>query len=220
MIRGAFIITLAPPPVRGIGTAGGFKMLVQDKLGRGPAALEAATQDLVQAANKTPGMVQRVQPVQHAHAEGVCRHRPDTGADPGRAANGVFDALQVYLGSAYINDFNILGRTYQVIAQADEPFRRDAARHRQPENPQHRRRRWCRSARVDAVPRHHRAVPGAALQPLSRGRGAGCDAARLSPPATDLATMERLAAERLPDGFGFEWTELAYQQKLAGNTSC
>jgi multidrug efflux pump subunit AcrB len=55
-IKGAFIITLSPPPVRGIGTAGGFKMYIQDKRGRGPAALEAATQDLVQAANKTPGM--------------------------------------------------------------------------------------------------------------------------------------------------------------------
>ena len=124
-IKGAFIITLSPPPVRGIGTAGGFKMYVQDKRGRGPAALEAATQDLVQAANKTPGM-QSVFTLFNTKT-------PKVYADIDRAraqilglpASRIFDALQVYLGSSYVNDFNILGRTYEVVAQADEQFRRD-----------------------------------------------------------------------------------------------
>ncbi len=125
VIRGAFIVTLAPPPVRGIGTAGGFKMLIQDKLGRGPAALEAATQDLVQAANKTPGLT-NVFSLFNTRTPRIYADIDRTRAQIlGVPANKVFEALQVYLGSSYVNDFNIFGRTYQVIAQADEPFRRD-----------------------------------------------------------------------------------------------
>ena len=122
-VQDAFIITISPPPVRGIGTAGGFKMMVQDKRGRGLPALEAATQDIVTAANQTPGLV------------GVFSlfntRTPKVYADIDRVraemlevpANRVFETLQVYLGSAYVNDFNYLGRTYRVTAQADAPFR-------------------------------------------------------------------------------------------------
>ncbi len=215
-IKGALVLTLAPPPVRGIGTAGGFKLLVQDKLGRGPAALEAATQDLVQAANKTEGL---------ANVFSLFNTRtPKVYADIDRVraqilgvpANKVFEALQVYLGSAYINDFNILGRTYQVIAQADEPFRRD------PHDIANLKTRNNAGRMVPIgsvatlrditgpyrVPRYNlypaAEVQGATLPGYSSGYG--------------IAAMERLAAERLPDGYGFEWTELAYQQKLAGNT--
>ena len=150
----AFIIVIPPPPVRGIGNAGGFKMMVQDKRGRGLRALEAATQELVAAANQTPGLV------------GVFSlfntRTPKLYADIDRAkaemlgvpADDVFDALEVYLGSVYVNDFNYLGRTYQVTAQADGQFRQ-TPRHRQLEDAQ-RHRRHGADRRGHEVPRHHR----------------------------------------------------------------
>jgi HAE1 family hydrophobic/amphiphilic exporter-1 len=216
VIKGAVVITLAPPPVRGIGTAGGFKMLVQDKLGRGPAALEAATQDLVQAANRTEGL-SSVFTLFNTRTPKIYADIDRTRAQIlGVSPAKVFEALQVYLGSAYINDFNILGRTYEVIAQADEPFRRaphDIANLKT-------RNTAGRMVPIGAVaelrditgpyrvPRYNlysaAEVQGNTLPGYSSSYG--------------IATMERLAAERLPEGFSFEWTDLAYQQKLAGNT--
>src|SRR6202030_3969345 len=124
-VQDAFIITISPPPVRGIGTAGGFKMMVQDKRGRGLRSLDTATQEIVTAGNQIPGLV------------GVFSlfntRTPKLYADIDRAkaemlgvpADKVFEALEVYLGSVFVNDFNYLGRIYQVMAQADGPFRRD-----------------------------------------------------------------------------------------------
>ncbi len=129
----------------------------------------------------------------------------------------VFEALQVYLGSAYINDFNYLGRTYQVMAQADAPFRtttEDIARLK------------TRNAAGAMVPigsvasfTNDRALPRAALRPVSRPprcRAGRCPASR---PATALTAMEQLAEDVLPAGIGFEWTDLAFQQRQAGNTT-
>jgi HAE1 family hydrophobic/amphiphilic exporter-1 len=216
-IQDAFIITIAPPPVRGIGTAGGFKMMLQDRQGRGPAALEAATQDLVQAANATPGLAgvfslfNTRTPKVYADID---RHKAEMlGVSPDK----VFEALQVYLGSAYINDFNYLGRTYEVIAQADAPFRLDGGDIA---------RLKTRNAAGQMVPIGSVAqfqditgpyrVPRYDLYPAAEIQGATL-------PGTStgmaLATMERLAAQNLPDGFGFEWTDLAYQEKLAGHAA-
>src|SRR5260221_10558774 len=105
-IQEAFIITIPPPPVRGIGNAGGFKMMVQDKRGRGPQALEAATQDLVAAANQTPGLVgvfslfNTRTPKLYADIDRVRAEMLGVTADK------VFQTLQVYIGSAFVNEFN------------------------------------------------------------------------------------------------------------------
>ncbi len=216
VIKGAVVITLSPPPVRGIGTSGGFKLLVQDKRGQGPAALEAATLDLIQAANKTEGLA-GVFTLFNTKTPRVYADIDRTRAQIlGVPATRVFEALQVYLGSAYINDFNILGRTYQVIAQADEQFRRDShdianlktrnnAGQMVPLGSVTNLRDITGPYRVPRYNLYPAAeVQGATFPGFSSGYG--------------LATMERLAAERLPDGFEFEWTELAYQQKLAANT--
>jgi HAE1 family hydrophobic/amphiphilic exporter-1 len=129
----------------------------------------------------------------------------------------VFDALQIYLGSLYVNDFNYLGRTYRVTAQADAPFREDV---RDIANLKTRNERGemvpigsvaqfrditgpYRVPRYDLYPAAE--VQGSTLPGFSTGAA--------------IAAMERIAAERLPDGFGFEWTELAYQEKLAGNSA-
>jgi HAE1 family hydrophobic/amphiphilic exporter-1 len=215
-IQEAFIIVIPPPPVRGIGNAGGFKMMVQDKRGRGLQALEAATQDIVGAANQVPGLTgvfslfNTRTPKLYADIDRVKAEILGVPADK------VFEALEVYLGSAYVNDFNYLGHTYRVTAQADGQFREDerdivnlktrnnsgqmvpigsVATFRDITGP-------YRVARYDLYPAAE--VQGNSLPGYSTGYA--------------LAAVEKLANERLPDGFGYEWTELAYQEKLVGNT--
>ena len=191
--------------------------------GPGPArprleALEAATQELLAAANQTPGSPASSRcstPRTPKIYADIDRVRAEMlGVPPERCSR----RCEVYIGSAYVNDFNLLGRTYRVTAQADAPFRQDAARHRRAEDAQRRAATWCRSApsRPSSditgpyrVPRYNlypaAEVQGATLPGYSTGQA--------------LAAMERLAAEILPDGFGYEWTELALQEKLAGNTA-
>jgi hydrophobe/amphiphile efflux-1 (HAE1) family protein len=215
VIQEAFIIVIPPPPVRGIGTAGGFKMMVQDKRGRGLSALEAATQDMVGAANQIPGLTgvfslfNTRTPKIYADIDRIRSEM--LGVTPDR----VFEALQVYLGSIYVNDFNYLGRTYRVTAQADAPYREDI---RDIKNLK------TRNDRGEMVPIGAVAefrditgpyrVPRYNLYPAAELQG------NLLPGYSTgyaLAQIEKLAAERLPEGFGFEWTDLAYQEKLAGN---
>ncbi|ACB94550.1 efflux RND transporter permease subunit [Beijerinckia indica] len=216
-VQDAFILSIAPPPVQGIGTAGGFKLMVQDRQGLGSAALEAAAQDLVAAANQSPAfagvftLFNTRTPSVYADIDRAKAQK--VGVTPER----VFEALQVYLGSAYINDFNYLGRTYEVIAQADGRFRRDI------DDIARLRTRNAQGAMVPIgtvatfkpqtapyrVPRYNlfpnAEIMGAAAPGVSTG--------------TALATIERLAQEHLPAGFGYEWTEIAYQQKVAGTST-
>jgi hydrophobe/amphiphile efflux-1 (HAE1) family protein len=216
VIEDAFIITISPPPVRGIGTAGGFKMMVQDKRGRGLPALEAATQEIVTAANQVPGLV-GVFSLFNTRTPKVYADIDRVRAEMlGVTANRVFETLQVYLGSSYVNDFNYLGRTYRVTAQADAPFRdeiRDIVNLKTRNNkgqmvPIGSVAQFRDITGPYRVPRYNlysaAEIQGSTLPGYSTGYA--------------LAAMEKLAAERLPDGFGFEWTDLAYQQKLAGNT--
>jgi hydrophobe/amphiphile efflux-1 (HAE1) family protein len=215
-IEEAFTIVIPPPPVRGIGNAGGFKMMVQDKRGRGLPALEAATQDLVAAANQTPGLVgvfslfNTRTPKLYADIDRV---KAEMLAVP---TDKVFEALEVYLGSVFVNNFNYLGRTYQVTAQADGPFRqtiadianlktRNSSGHMVPIGAVTTFRDITgpyRVPRYDLYPAAE--LQGNTLPGFSTGYA--------------LAAMDKLAADRLPDGFGYEWTELAYQEKLVGNS--
>jgi multidrug efflux pump len=215
-IQEAFIIVITPPPVRGVGTAGGFKMMVQDRRGRGLQALEAATQDLVGAANQTPGLA-GVFSLYNTRTPKIYADVDRVKAEKlGVIADKVFEALEVYLGSVFVNEFNYLGRTYRVFAQADGAYREDIR------NIAYLKTRNNNGDMVPIgsvatfrditgayrVPRYNlytaAEVQGNALPGYSTGYA--------------LAAMERLAAERLPEGFGYEWTELAYQEKLAGNT--
>ncbi len=214
-IQEAFIITIAPPPVRGIGTAGGFKMMLQDKGGRGPKALEDAAQDLAAAANKIPGL------------SGIFTlfntRTPNVYADIDRVraqmlgvpVERVSEALQIYLGSTFVNEFNYLGRTFRVTAQADAPFRNeieDIANIKvRNDKGQMVPLGAVASFRFDTGPYR---VPRYNLFPAAEVQGA---AAPGYASGYALEQMRALAAERLPDGFGFEWTELALQELLAGN---
>jgi len=215
-VQDAFIITIPPPPVRGIGNAGGFKMMVQDKRGRGLDALDAANQDMVAAANQTPGVVGAFSlfntrtPKIYADIDRVRAEMLGVSADK------VFETLEVYVGSVFVNEFNLLGRTYRVTAQADGKFRqslRDIANLK------------TRNAAGAMVPIGAVASFRDITGPYRVTRYNLFPAAEIqgnTPPGYStgqtLAAMEKLAAERLPDGFGYEWTELAFQQKLAGST--
>src|SRR5712675_1045471 len=215
-IQDAFIITISPPTVRGIGTAGGFKMMLQDKRGRGLPALETATQEIVTAANQLPGLVgvfslfNTRTPKVYADIDRVRAEMLDV------PASRVFETLQVYLGSAYVNDFNYLGRTYRVTAQADAASR-DEIRDIVNLKTRNDKGQMVPIGSVTQfrditgpyrVPRYNlypaAEVQGSTLPGYSTGYA--------------LAAMQQLAADRLPDGFGFDWTDLAYQQKLAGNS--
>jgi len=215
VIQEAFIITIVPPPVRGIGNAGGFKMMVQDKRGRGLVALEAATQELAAAANQTPGLVgifslfNTRTPKVYADIDRVRAEMLNVSADR------VFETLQIYLGSSYVNDFNYLGRTYRVMAQADAQFREDIRdiANLKTRNQQGEMVPIGAVAQFRDITGPYR-VPRYNLYPAAELQGNTLPGFSTG---YALATLERLAAEHLPDGFGFEWTELAYQEKLAGN---
>ncbi len=213
----AFILVIPPPSVRGIGNAGGFKGYVQDRAGSGYSSLEAQAWTLAGGANanasttssftmfntRTPQLFTDIDRVK-AEQLGV-------------RVEDVFSTLEVYLGSAYVNDFNAFGRTFRVTAQADDSFRKDAddiARLR------------TRNADGEMVPigsvatfaditgpnrvARYNLYPAAAVQgDVVPGYSTG-DA---------LDAVEALADGSLAPGFGFEWTELALQERMASGTA-
>jgi hydrophobe/amphiphile efflux-1 (HAE1) family protein len=217
VLTDAFAFVLEPPSVPGIGTGGGLKGYVQDRAGRGLPALENATWGLISGTHANPGFTQAFT-LFNTHTPQIFANIDRTKAELlGVPISRVFEALSVYMGSAYINDFNILGRTYQVNAQADNPYRlttRDVANLK------------TRNASGDMVPigsvatlndatgpfrvTRYNLYPAAEVQlSLARGFSSG----------QGIAAIETLAKEKLPQGFAFEWTEIALQEQLAGNTA-
>ncbi|MCP3731712.1 efflux RND transporter permease subunit [Sphingomonas sp. MG17] len=215
-IKGGDIMVIAPPPVQGIGTGGGFKMMIEDRSGLGYEALAQAGFAMMMAANQqesVAGAFTMFNTGTPRLTADVDRERAERMGVP--VAN-VFSTLGAYLGSAYVNDFNYLGRTFRVTAQADAPYRDD---------PSDIQSLKTRSASGEMVPMSslmtlkndagpYRVVrfnlyPAAELQGDTKpGYSTG----------QTLANMEALAAKTLPEGMTFEWTELAFEQKQAGNT--
>ncbi len=216
-VDAANVLVIPPPPVRGIGTGGGFKMMVQDRSGKGYDALQGATFGMMMAANQTPGLTS----VFTLFNTGTPRIFADIDRQKaemlGVPPQDVFATLQTYLGSSYINDINLFGRTYRVTAQADAPYRND---------PSDITNLKVRSAAGTMVPLgsivalrdvsgpyrvvRHNLFPAAELQ---GDRVPGFSSGQA------LGAMEGLAAKLLPEGFSYEWTELAYQEKTQGNTA-
>src|ERR1700682_3305336 len=216
-LREAFVLVIPPPSVPGIGTGGGFKMYVQDRAGRGPRALEQAVGSVVGPANRTPGLVQ-VFTLFNTSTPQVYADIDRTKAEMlGVPITRFFDTLSTYMGSTFVNDFNILGRTYRVTAQADNPFRLSV---RDVENLR------TRSTSGDMVPLGSVAtfheitgpyrVPRYNLFPAAEVQGATLPGFSTG---QAIAAMESLIATNLPAGFGFEWTEIALEEKIAGNTA-
>jgi hydrophobe/amphiphile efflux-1 (HAE1) family protein len=214
VIKEAYVLTIPPPPVQGLGNSGGFKMMLEDRAGVGPKALEAAAQALVAAANRDPDfagvftLFNTGSPSVYADIDRLKAEKV------GLTPTDVFSTLQVYLGSQYVNDFNYLGRTYEVIAQADGPFRRsrqDIAGLK------------ARNASGDMVPIGTVArlesetsayrVPRYNLFPAAEVQGVAAPGVATG---TALRRMEELVQQVLPSGVGYEWTEIAYQQEQKG----
>jgi len=216
VLREAFVLVIPPPSVPGIGTGGGFKMYVQDRAGRGPRALEQAVGSIIGPANQTPGLVQ-VFTLFNTSTPQVYADIDRTKAEMlGVPITRFFDTLSTYMGSTFVNDFNILGRTYRVTAQADNPFRLTV---RDIENLR------TRSTTNEMVPLGAVAgfqqitgpfrVPRYNLFPAAEVQGATLPGFSTG---QAIAAMEKIAAN-LPTGFGYEWTEIALQEKAAGNTA-
>lgn len=216
-IQEANVLVIPPPPVPGIGTGGGFKMQLQDRSGAGLEQLQIVSSQMAAEANGRPGMALVYSSFRN--------NTPQIYADVDRTRaevlnvplSRVFETLQTALGSIYVNDFNYLGRTYRVVAQAEAEYRRE---------PQDILRLRTRSNSGDIVPL------GSLVQ-LKQRTGPDRVVRYNLYPAADISgstlpgvssgqaisEMERLAAERLPAGFGYEWTDLAFQEKMAGNTA-
>jgi HAE1 family hydrophobic/amphiphilic exporter-1 len=215
-LREAFILVIQPPSVPGIGTGGGFKMYVQDRAGRGPRALEQAVGGIIGPANQTPGLTQ-VFTLFNTSTPQVYADIDRTKAEMlGVPITRFFDTLSIFMGSSFVNDFNILGRTYRVNAQADNPFRLSV---RDVENLR------TRSTAGDMVPlgavaSFHEITGPYRVPRYNLFRAAEVQGATLPGFSTGQAidAMEKLTAG-LPSGFGFEWTEIALQEKVAGNTA-
>jgi hydrophobe/amphiphile efflux-1 (HAE1) family protein len=216
-IQGAFIAIFPPPPVQGLGTIGGFRLQLEDRAGLGYEALYNATQEVLKRASATPELGNLF--------TGFTVNVPQLKADIdvekaatlGLTKTDVANALQVNLGSLYVNDFNRFGRTYQVIAQADEKFRK---------KPSDILALKVRNKNGLIVPigsivkvkesygpdraEHYNSYLTA---PINGAPGQGFSSGQAE------AAMARVVSETLPKGMSFEWTDLTFQNVIAGNTA-
>lgn len=215
-ITAANILVIPPPPVSGIGTGGGWKMLIEDRTNLGYKALEGAAFQMMMKANQTEGLTSTFTTFNTRTPRLYADIDREKAEQLGVPVENIFSTLGTYLGSSYINDFNLLGRTYRVTAQADAPYRdqisdighlrtRSAAGNMVPLDA-------VLTVKNDSGPYRvvrYNLYPSAELQgDTTRGFSSG----------QSLVTMTRLANETLPAGMTFEWTELAFQQQQAGNT--
>lgn len=215
-IQEAYIAIFPPPPVRGVGTIGGFKLYIEDRNDSGLDTLFDTTQGLIAKARQTPGLTGLFSSYTVNTPQLVVDvDRPKAKAQGVPLAN-VFETMQINLGSLYINDFNRFGRTYQVVAQADAEFRN---------NPDDILRLKTRNAAGQLVPLGSLAKVRETYGPSVVNRYNGYPAAEINGAAAPgfssgeaEAIMEKLAAENLPRGMALDWTELTFQKILAGNT--
>ncbi|HMC78015.1 MAG TPA: multidrug efflux RND transporter permease subunit [Vicinamibacterales bacterium] len=215
-IQDAYVAIFPPPPVQGLGTVGGFKLYVEDRGGLGFEELYRQVQGAAAAGQQIPSLAGLFSSFQVSVPQidvNVDRERVKTYGIP---LTDVFDTLQVYLGSLYANDFNRFGRTYQVNVQAESSFR---------VQPEQIARLKTRNARGDMVPlgsvlrvsrtygpdqvMHYNGYPAAEL---NGGPSPGHSSGQAQ------ADIAGLLQRTLPNGMTFEWTELAYQDAISGNT--
>ena len=213
----AYIAVFAPPPIRGMSSVGGFKLQIQDRSNAGIEALKKVSTDMIALGSQQPGLVGLFTTFRASVPQlflEVDRTRVKSMDVP---LKDVFDTLQIYLGSLYVNDFNRFGRTYQVVAQADSEFRM------MPEDITQLKTRNLKGDMVplaslvkvqqingpDKITRYNMyptaEINGGTLPGISSSQA--------------IEIMNKLMARELPPGFDFEWTELSLQQVLAGNVA-
>ena len=216
-IPDATIQVFPPPPVFGLGNIGGFRMQIEDRGGLGPIALNKAVLDIETAAAKDP----RLAGVFSSYSVGTPKIRADVDREKARAQGvsltDLYETMQVYLGSLYVNDFNRFGRTYQVNVQGDQRFRLE------PEDIGHLQTRNAAGQMIPLgafVTTHETTGPertahynGYLTAEINGGPAPGFSSGQAQ------QAIEEIARKTLPQGMGFEWTELTYQQILAGNTA-
>ena len=216
-IQEAFIAMFPPPPVAGLGTIGGFKLQVEDRAGLGYEALDQATKAFLANARQAPELA--------GLFSGFQVNVPQLYADVDRTkarqlgipVTDIFDTMQIYLGSLYANDFNKFGRTYSVRVQADAKFRARA---------EDVGLLKVRSANGEMIPLSALLRVRSSAGPERAMRYNGFLSADINGGAAPgfssgqaQAAVTRIAAETLPRGFAFEWTDLTYQEILAGNSA-
>ena len=216
-IPDGFASIFPPPPVPGLGTTGGFKIQIEDRASLGLEALAEAQGAIMAKAMQAPelaGMLASFQMNAPQVQVDIDRVKAKSQGVP---LNTIFETLQVNLGSLYVNDFNRFGRTYRVVVQADAPFRM---------HPEDIGRLKVRNMAGEMIPlsalltiqhssgpdrvMHYNSFPSA---DISGGPAPGYSFGQAT------AAIERIMTETLPSGMAFEWTELAYQEKQAGNTA-
>ncbi len=216
-IQDAYIAVFPPPAIQGLGTVGGFKMQIEDRAGLGFATLFGETQQLVGQGYRTPGLAGLFSGFQINAPQVKANVDRDKAKAQGVSLDRIFETMQVYLGSLYVNDFNRFGRTYQVNAQADMKYRLE---------PEDLLRLQVRSDDGEMVPlgafvtleqtsgpsvvQHYNGYPTAEI---NGGPAPGFSSGQAE------ALLAGLAERELPNGMTYEWTDLTYQQKLAGNTA-
>jgi hydrophobe/amphiphile efflux-1 (HAE1) family protein len=216
-IQDAFILAVPPPPVMGLGTIGGFKLYLEDRADLGYDALYQNSQGIIGTSYQTPGLAS----VFSTFTVNV----PQLDADidrikakqQGVPLQNLFETMQIFLGSLYVNDFNRFGRTYEVVAQADAQFR---------DRQEDITRLKTRNDRGQMVPLGTLVKVTETHGPDRAMRYNGYPAAEINgAPAAGFssgqaeALIAKLTTETLPKGMAFEWTELTYQRIIAGNTA-
>ena len=216
-IQEGLVLVVQPPPVQGIGNAGGFRMMVQDRSGNGPVALQGVVYQMMGRAAQTPGLSQVFSLFETQTPQLYLDIDRQKAQLLGVNVTDVFSSLQTYIGSSYVNDFNLFGRTFRVTAQSDASDRlsaEDVLKIR------------VRNATGQTVPLGSFTtvqdqsgpyrIPRYNLYPAAELDGA---AAPGYSQGQAIEIMQRLAQEVLPAGYSFEWTTLAFQQIRAGNTA-
>jgi len=211
-------VTFMPGPIQGLGNGNGYQLFIQDRENQGYGALHDAVQILQTAIMATPGFGYPVTSYQVNIPQFDARVDRDKTKTQGVALTDLYDTLQTYLGSSYVNDFNRFGRTWQVIAQADAPFRSEV---------QDILNLQVRNARGEMVPVGTMVdiTPSYGPDPVLRYNGypAADLTGEADPAVLSSAQMMRelaaLAERTLPPGMHFEWTEMSYQQATQGNAA-
>src|SRR5215210_543580 len=216
-IQDAFVAVFPPPPVNGLGQVGGFKLQLEDRAGLGEAALNDATQAVIGKAYQTPELAGVFSGYRVNVPQLEVKVDREKVKHEGIVLTDLFQTMQAYLGSVYVNDFNKFGRTYQVKVQADAQCRATADNIAQLK---------VRNAQGAMIPLGSVVTVEQSHGPDQATRYNGYPAADINGgPAPGYSSgqaeeaIEGLMREVLPNGIGYEWTDLSYQQKLAGNTA-
>jgi multidrug efflux pump subunit AcrB len=215
-ITGADIRVIPPPPVRGIGVAGGFKMIIESQGSTDYRKLEQVAHQVTDAALKDKAVGSAYVTFNTRTPRIFADIDREKAEKLGVPSSNVFDTLQTYLGSTYVNDFNLFGRTFQVYAQADTPYRTEESAIT---DLQTRSASGAMTPLGSVVTLRHETGPYRVLRynlyPSAEIQG---DSAPGASSGQTLAAMEKIAKANLPQGYSSEWTELAFQQKIAGDT--